>query len=256
MATRRGIGHRRLLAILVALAVSQSLGLAPPSPASAQVQPIPQAYLPVVVKNGALATAPGSFVSSVVVAAAGQLPAGGSTFSVQFLRADGAVAATLLDQPLRESGQLFYLGDADLPDGRYAAVVLGRQPVIAQANLAAQAPTRASAYVGVPAANAGTGARLGNVFKDYFGYTSVLSVQNAAGVPTQVTITYRDQSGNTVGAQEQRTIAANGFADVPQAQSSLPDGFVGSASVSSSGQNVAVAVHVYNATGELIEAWS
>jgi hypothetical protein len=80
----------------------------------------------------------------------------------------------------------------------------------------------------------------------------VISVQNTATIPTQVTITYRDQAGNAVGAQEQRMIAANGFADVSQALSDLPDGFVGSATVSTSGQKAAVAVHVYSPAGELV----
>jgi hypothetical protein len=218
--------------------------------ADAGAQPI-QAWLPVVLKTSGWSALPGTFDASVLVGAAGALPSGGALCQLQILDANGGVAAQTAGEPLSSTSRLYFLPElASLPTGRYAAVVRCAEPVLAQANLLASAPRMGATYRAVRAGEQAATVYLTGVFKSYVGYSSVVSIQNAANASANVTVTHRDQSGAAVGDPVQLTIPANGFADVAQAAAGLSDGFVGSATVASS-QPVAAVVHVAHGGGEL-----
>lgn len=201
-------------------------------------------------QNGALSGTPGTFVQSLIVEQANQNDAG-IGYGLRLYREDGTLAyqsATWLP-----FDSVFYLPlqvQPRLPDGRYAGVITAQVGVIAQANLLAQGPSMAASYRALSPTETARSVLLPNVFKNYAGYTSVLSVQNTTDAPAQVAITYRDQAGATVGTSPTQTIPGNGFVDVAQAAADLPDGFVGSASVVAD-QPIAATDVVYGAAGEL-----
>lgn len=209
----------------------------------------PRSYLPLVAQAGALPGTGGAFATSIAVQNAGTATA---NVSIQVLKTDGTAAATAIQtQVAAGASQLVYLPAVQtLGPGRYTAVISSDQPVRAQANLLAQAPARAGSYSGVRPTGAGRSVQLPGLFKGYVGYTSAITVQNPSPGDARVTITYRDQSGDTLATGGPFTVPRNGVVDAPLAATSLPEGFVGGAVVSSDLPILATA-QVVNTAGEL-----
>jgi hypothetical protein len=239
-------GNVWLRAILAAVLLAAVL--APVAPAAAQEGPFgPQAYLPVVVQEGPWAGASAGFATTLVASAV-DAPVATSPYRLRLHRGDGSVA---FEADGFRYGQT-YLPHYAIPPGRYAGVVLSSLRSSVTVNLAGgsppggaghQAPTTPALELAVP-----------NVFKNYFGYSSVISVQHAGiGGTAEVIVNYVDQAGNAVEPLQVVNIPANAFVDLPLGPVSLPDGFVGSVYLRSS-HHIVAATHIHGPAGEMAGA--
>ncbi|MBM4417990.1 MAG: hypothetical protein FJ033_06730 [Chloroflexi bacterium] len=196
------------------------------------------------------AAIPGTFRSSIVVANPGTTTA---NVTMSFVKADGTQAITPLAFTVASNSSVnrYVPGIAGLADGRYSVVIDSDQAVVAIANLTSDNPTTSTAYNGIAQSEVGTSFNMPAAYKNYYGFSSSYVIQNAGSATANVTITYRTSSG--VVTTETRQIASNASVTVDQSLTSgLPDGFGGSATISSD-QSVA-AIFLVSASGQLSSA--
>jgi hypothetical protein len=195
---------------------------------------------------------PGTFVSEVVVSNPGTAAA---NVTLTFVKSDGtqAMSAPLsFPVPAGSSVKTYVPNVPGLADGRYSVVIDSDQNVTAIANLVSSGPATSTSYNGIASADTGTSFNIPSVYRNYFGFTSNIVVQNAGSAAANVTISYKNAAGATV-ATEQRSVAANASVTVDQgATGGLADGYVGSAVVTSD-QPVA-AIFLISAAGQLSSA--
>lgn len=88
--------------------------------------------------------------------------------------------------------------------------------------------------------------------KAYGGWTTGLNLRNLGSDQANVTITYYDQQGRPVGQRDSAKLSANGYWGVYQGAGQLPEGFAGSAVISSDQPLGAVTNEInYASTGAL-----
>ena len=173
---------------------------------------------------------PGTFRSSIVVANPGTVEA---NVTLNFVKSDGNMALSpgLTFRVAPGGSSLQYVPNiAGLADGRYSVVIDSDQNVSAIANLASDNPATSTSYNGIGQSDVGRTFNIPSVYRNYFGYTSNIVVQNAGTATANVTITYNRAGSAPV--TETRTIPNNASVTFDQgATTGLADGFVGSAVV-------------------------
>ncbi|HEY3109818.1 MAG TPA: DUF5719 family protein, partial [Chloroflexota bacterium] len=194
----------------------------------------------------------GTFVSEVVV---NNPSATDASVTLTFVKSDGtqAMAAPVsLTVKAGSSAKTYVPNVAGLADGRYSVVVDSDQNVSAIVNLVSSSPATSTSYNGIASSDTGSSFSIPSVYRNYFGFSSSIVIQNAGTAVANVTITYKSQSGATV-TSETKTIATNASVTVDQtATAGLSDNFVGSAVVTSD-QPVA-AIFLISAAGQLSSA--
>jgi len=198
------------------------------------------------------AAVPGTFVSEVVVSNPGTAAA---TVNLSFVKSDGTLA---LSPPLQftvaggSSRKTFVPNVPGLADGRYSVVIDSDQNVTAIANLVSSSPSTSTSYNGIASADTGNSFNIPSVYRNYFGFSSSIVVQNAGTAAANVRISYRNAGGTEV-ASESRSIANSASSTFDQTSTSgLSDGYVGAAVVTSD-QPVA-AIFLISASGQLSSA--
>jgi hypothetical protein len=257
MRRRRTIDVLRALVLAVALAIGGTRSVAQ---AQAPLAPLIAAYLPVVLQNSNVPGVAGTFTTSITIYAHFT---GGASAYVDIMRPDGSrVLRTPTTRISKlQSRQIYLPAITDLPAGRYTALVYSDSGGVAVVtNLLALGPTLATSYHGAMRyVDSGQTVAVPSVFKGYVGrYSSTVSVQNAscrsegdrACAAASVSVTFRDASGIIVATVGPRAIDANGVSDFDAASAGLPDGFVGSATVTADHPVVAVA-QVVDPSGQL-----
>jgi hypothetical protein len=198
------------------------------------------------------AAIPGTFVSEVVVSNPGTVDA---NVTLTFVKSDGTQAMTApLSFPVKAGASVktYVPNVPQLADGRYSVVVDSDQNVTAIANLVSSSPSTSTSYNGIASGDTGTSFNIPSVYRNYFGFSSSIVVQNAGTAAANVSIAYKNAGGTTI-ASETRSIPANASVTVDQtATSGLTDGYVGSAVVTSD-QPVA-AIFLISASGQLSSA--
>lgn len=193
------------------------------------------------------AAIPGTFRSSIVVANPGSTTA---NVTLNFVRSDGNMALNpgLSYSVAAGASDTKYVPNiAGLADGRYSVVIDSDQNVVAIANLASDGPSTSTAYNGIAQADVGRTFNIPSAYRNYFGFTSNIVVQNAGTAAADVTVTYK--RAGSADVSETRNIPANASVTFDQsATAGLPDGFIGSAVVSSPNQDVAAIFLVSAAT--------
>ena len=194
---------------------------------------------------------PGTFRSSIVVANPGTTTA---NVTLNFVRSDGTMALSpgLTYTVAGGASDTKYVPNiAGLADGRYSVVIDSDQNVVAIANLASDSPSTSTAYNGIAQADVGRTFNIPSVYRNYFGFTSNIVVQNAGTSTATVTVTYK--RAGSADVTETRTIPANASVTFDQAATAgLADGFIGSAVVTSD-QDVA-AIFLVSASTQLSSA--
>jgi hypothetical protein len=195
---------------------------------------------------------PGTFVSEIVVSNPGTTDA---SVTLTFVKSDGTAAMTApvsLTVKAGSSVKTYVPNVQNLADGRYSVVVDSDKDVSAIVNLVSSSPSTSTSYNGIASSETGVSFNIASVYRNYFGFSSSIVVQNAGTSTANVTITYKSQTGATV-ASETRTIFKDASVTVDQTSTSgMPDGFVGSAVVTSD-QPVA-AIVLISASGQLSSA--
>jgi streptogramin lyase len=77
----------------------------------------------------------------------------------------------------------------------------------------------------------------------YGGYTTGIGLVSLATGPTSITVTYRDGTGATIATQTLPNVAAGAYQGIYSGAAGLPSGFAGTATVASSGGNLAAVVN-------------
>jgi hypothetical protein len=195
---------------------------------------------------------PGTFVSEVVVSNPGSAAA---SVTLTFVKSDGtqAMAAPVsLTVPAGSSRKTYVPNVPGLADGRYSVVIDSDQNVTAIANLVSSNPATSTSYNGIASGDTGTSFNIPSVYRNYFGFSSSIVVQNAGSSTANVTLSYKNSAGATV-ASEQRSVPHDASVTVDQTSTTgLTDGFVGAAVVSSD-QPVA-AIFLISAANQLSSA--
>ncbi|TAK22402.1 MAG: hypothetical protein EPO26_11955 [Chloroflexota bacterium] len=193
------------------------------------------------------AAIPGTFRSSIVVANPGSSTA---TVSMQFVKSDGtnAMSPVTFTVPANASTTRYVPSITGLADGRYSVVIDSDQSVVAIANLTSDSPSTSTAYNGIAQADVGRSFNIPSAYRNYFGYTSSIIIQNAGTAVANVTLSYRTAAGQV--ASETRQIPANASSTIDQgATTGLPEGFIGSAVITSD-QDIA-AIFLVSASTQL-----
>lgn len=201
-----------------------------------------------------IAAVPGTYVSAIVI----QNPnTSAVNVSVQFYKADGTVG---LSSPLAytltagESRLIYVPNIGGLANGQYSAVIESDQPVVAMTNLTSETPSLSASYEAVNENEAGTSIFVPSALKNYYGFTTNLVVQNVATSAANVTVTFKDLGNNVVGTATAGIPAKSSFSfDQAAVPSALPNGFIGSATITSS-QPVVAVFNSYSLTGGLSSA--
>src|SRR5262245_58715777 len=191
---------------------------------------------------------PGTFRSAILINNPGTAEA---NVSVMFVKSDGTQAMStpvLVKIAPGANTQLYAPNIAGLADGRYSVVIDSDQAVSAIANLSSDNPATSTSYNGIAQGDVGKSYNIASAYKNYHGFTSNLVIQNAGTATGNVTISYRSGVGQV--ASETRSIPANASVTVDQgATAGLPDGFIGSAVVTSD-QDTAT-IFLVSGTGQL-----
>ena len=175
-----------------------------------------------------------------------------ANITITYYRDDGSVAHTVSDTiPPGESKTYYQPSIPELGttfDG--SVVITSDQPIAAIANQTSysQEPNLAASYNGVEGTATATTMMAPIIFKNYGGgnWTTRLAVQNAGSAITHVTVTYHGAGGTWT---EEADIPLGARHTFDQAFSPIPDGFVGSAVVTSDGQPLAVVVNEISPSG-------
>jgi hypothetical protein len=198
------------------------------------------------------AAIPGTFVSEVVVTNPGTADA---TVNMSFVKSDGTMAmATPLNFTVKagSSKKTYVPNIPGLADGRYSVVIDSDQNVTAIANLTSSNPSTSTAYNGIGSADTGVSFNIPSAYRNYFGFSSSIVVQNASTTAANVKISYRNTAGSEV-TSETRSIPGSASSTFDQTSTSgLPDAFVGGAVVTSD-QPVA-AIFLVSASNQLSSA--
>src|SRR5207245_2474240 len=144
------------------------------------------------------AAIPGTFVSEVVVSNPGTVDA---SVTLTFVKSDGTQAmAAPVSSPVKagSSVKTYVPNIAGLADGRYSVVVDSDQNVTAIANLVSSGPATSTSYNGIASADTGTSFNIPSVYRNYFGFSSSIVVQNAGTAAANVRISYRNAGGTEV----------------------------------------------------------
>jgi hypothetical protein len=135
--------------------------------------------------------------------------------------------------------------------GAGSGLISSDQPIAAFVNEFAPNNTDATSYTAIPVPD-GTGMTLYSptiVNHAYGSYTTGLGIVNTGNAPTDVTVTYRDQNGTLAKTQPFVGVAAHAYLGVYSGDSGsatdakLPTGFIGTATITSSGQRLASIVN-------------
>jgi len=135
------------------------------------------------------------------------------------------------------SANQLYTPISGVPSGSLTGVtvVSGGQPIVLLVN-ESNAYNRAASYSG--ASSGGTEVRTPIVMKRYFAYNSSVTCQNVGGLSTVMTIDYSSIGPNSASG----SIAPGGtFLFYQPSEGSLPDGYIGSATITASQPIVCVA---------------
>ncbi len=157
-----------------------------------------------------------------------------ATVTITFYNQDGTVAATVNDQIGANSSKTYYPLTSVSAGFNGSVVVSSDQPVAAIVNVLGDSGAFGASYSGFSSGS--TTASIPLVMKNNYGFSTWFNVQNTGTADANVTVTYSN------GTSEVATIKPGAAATFDQAtNANLPDGFVGSAVVSST-QPVAIAV--------------
>jgi hypothetical protein len=150
------------------------------------------------------------------------------------------------------SFEVYLPGIPGLPNGRYSVAVSSDQPVVAIANLIGQNTAGTVFYNGsyAGASEGATTIYLPAIVRAYYGWNSLISVQNVGSSPTDVTVTYTCGSNTythtKTGLQPNASVHFDLETNPP---SGMPTGCNGSAVVTSTGQPI-IAVDNQTAAGQ------
>jgi hypothetical protein len=187
------------------------------------------------------------------------LSASTATVHVDFYDGTGVDSGDL-DFSIPGNGSVFtYSGNiAGLGDGEYAATVASSQEVAVVVNLASSSPKSEAAYSGVSSAEAAPTLFAPGVYKNYYGNTSNIRVQNAGDQVTHVTVSYYAKGATTPTDTDEADLEPGaGVFFTQEDNASLPNGFIGSAVIASgNAQALAAIVNIvipgdsaYNSSG-------
>lgn len=164
--------------------------------------------------------------------------------AITYYNQDGTSALSYsFDIAASKSWSKYQGAETSLPDGFNGSVVVScDQPVAAIVNQATSgAEQRSSAYSGESAG--ATGMSVPIAMRQFYGFDTEISVQNASGGTVDVTVDYYDANGNLVTAAQETVsdLAMGAVHRFNQADNAnLGTGFNGSASVSATGNVVVV----------------
>jgi hypothetical protein len=150
------------------------------------------------------------------------------------------------------SFEVYLPGIPGLPNGRYSVVVSSDQPVVAIANLIGQNTAGTVFYNGsyAGASEGATTIYLPAIVHAYYGWNSLISVQNVGSSPTDVTVTYTCGSNTYTHTKAGLMPNASVHFDLEiNPPSGMPAGCNGSAVVTSTGQPI-IAVDNQTAAGQ------
>jgi len=173
-----------------------------------------------------------------------------ATVTVSFITTTGAVITPPIlnsgksnpfDLPAGASWEVYVPGIPNLDDGQYSVLISSTQKIVAIANLVGEGTNNFNgSYSGFE-----TGANtfyLPSVVYNYYGWYSLLSVQNVGSAATNVTVTITCSDGST-GTLTSSNVPQNGSVHF-DLENTVPSGFStakkcnGSAVVTSSGQPI------------------
>jgi streptogramin lyase len=126
-----------------------------------------------------------------------------------------------------------------------SAVVYSNQPLASFANEFAPGGGDATSYTGIiPSVGSGTALYAPAIANNaYGGYTTGIGLVNVSAASADITVTYRDGSGSIVQAQTLSGVAAGAYQGLYSGAASLPNGFAGTATITSSAGALAAVVN-------------
>lgn len=204
-------------------------------------------------KAMSLQVVPGTWVSSITVFNPATNPT--ANVQIQFYDAVGnLVSAATQSESVPPGGVMFrYVPNiAGLPSGTFSAVVSSDQQVFATTNLGTApgtAPVMGESYDGIN--TVGPVFYVPSVYRNYYGFTSNVVVQNADPSAASVSVQFSGSSpsGPVSYTTPPQTIAPYASYTFDLAtMTSLGDGFKGGATINGGGHNVAVVSNTYTPT--------
>lgn len=194
---------------------------------------------------------PGTLNSSVTVRNTGSSSA---TVTLDFRRADGsrALATSPTYSISAGASQLVYVPSiTDLPTGTFSLTITSTQPISVVSSASQAANNASTSYGALAASSVDLVLNFPQVYRDYFGFSSKIVLQNSGSSAATVTISYLNTSGLQVGT-ESATLPAGGSTTLDQgANTALPTAYAGSAVVTSSSRLAGIA-NVYGSGGRLL----
>ncbi|MCL4459601.1 MAG: DUF5719 family protein [Chloroflexi bacterium] len=188
-----------------------------------------------------LGSPPGTWVSSITV----QNPSTQSaTVKLEIVDQNGAVKFSDTVTVAAGASKLWYVPNlTGLASGRYSAVI-SSDPVrvVAIANLVSSNPSTGGSYSGVNDDQAASSFYIPSVYREYYGYTSNIVVQNADTADASVTVTFKNKLGTTVDTKTTTIKSGASYTFDQAGQTALGSNFVGSAVVEAAGGKKVVAI--------------
>jgi hypothetical protein len=181
-----------------------------------------------------------------------------ASISISFYPELSGTAALTYNDTIPAGGSKNYFTPSSppgLPAGFMgSAVVSSNTPVACNVNTQKQStgtsadPYRIGTSAGVSNEGAGPTVYAPQVMKNLAGWSSYVAVQNTSNAQVTVNVTYRDAAGNLVAAaNESATIPAQSSKVFYQgANAGLPNNFIGAATFSATGGELAAVVNFYN----------
>jgi hypothetical protein len=122
------------------------------------------------------------------------------------------------------------------PGAAGSAIVYSDQPVAAFVNEFAPNGGDASSYTGIRIGpDTGFALHAPAIANNaYGGYTTGIGIVNVSDASTDILITYRDQAGTVITTKTLAAVPAHAYRDAYSGTAGLPDGFAGSATITSS----------------------
>ncbi len=137
----------------------------------------------------------------------------------------------------QDNGRSFAPGQAG------TGVILGSQPLAAFVNEFAPGGGDATSYTGITSGVGSTLYAPAIANLAYGGYTTGIGLVNLATSPTNITVTYRDGTGVTSATQNLPNVAAGAYQGIYSGTAGLPNGFAGTATITSSAGSLAAVVN-------------
>lgn len=197
----------------------------------------------------------GGYVSAISIEDTGSSPA--SIIVDYFDQSGNVIGNGEMAQLAPHQGLTLRQDDgASLPAGAAgSAIVFSDQPVAAFVNeFPAGNAGDATSYTSIPVSSVGTTLYAPAIANNaYGGYTTGIGLLNLGADPSVVTITYRDTNGNPVRTAGVAGLAAHSYIGLFNGDPGLglPDGFAGTATISSDGQPLAAIVNETGPGGQL-----